>query len=196
MGALALGRCCMLLLAMHNRVRITRAGEYGLMGLLALGMCYVLLLANGNAEFGAGLGGNGAAVRPPWPQPRLDVPGWAALHAAFAERLHSGAAAPVRGSLACNLYLQQGSVGSSEEQMDKPHADVATAMLSTPSSSWMSPRLPIKGAWVQALQRWSWGLLPCVSVRHARGPFSSVQAYCWGCPGVLVDKENDSLLRG
>ena len=72
-------------------------GEYGLMGLLALGMCYVLLLANGSAQFGHSLGGSSGA-RPPWPQPRQDVPGWLALHAAYRERVHSGSLPQVQAA--------------------------------------------------------------------------------------------------
>ncbi|CAL8464562.1 g4097 [Coccomyxa elongata] len=64
-----------------------RAGEYGLMFLLAMGMMFVLLLANGNAQFG-----RSRIMQPPWPQPRQDVPGWAALHLSYIDKIAQASA--------------------------------------------------------------------------------------------------------
>ncbi|EIE19165.1 SGNH hydrolase [Coccomyxa subellipsoidea C-169] len=64
-----------------------RAGEYGLMFLLAMGMMFVLLLANGNAQFG-----HGRIMQPPWPQSRQDVPGWAALHMSYIDKIAQASA--------------------------------------------------------------------------------------------------------
>jgi hypothetical protein len=65
------------------------------MGALALGMCYVLLLANDNAEFAHSISG---AAEVPWPQPRDNVPGWAAMHTAFKEKVRAGSAS---GQVSC-----------------------------------------------------------------------------------------------
>ncbi len=69
-------------------------GEYGLMFLLAMGMMFVLLLANGNAQFG-----RSRIMQPPWPQPRQDVPGWAALHLSYIDKIAQASANQVSSSL-------------------------------------------------------------------------------------------------
>ena len=75
-------------------------GEYGLMFMLAMGMMFVLLLANGNAQFG-----RSRIMQPPWPQPRQDVPGWAALHLSYIDKIAQASANQVSGQhLTQNRY--------------------------------------------------------------------------------------------
>ncbi len=76
-------------------------GEYGLMFLLAMGMMFVLLLANGNAQFG-----HGRIMQPPWPQSRQDVPGWAALHMSYIDKIAQASAGQV-GSYAFPFLSMQ-----------------------------------------------------------------------------------------
>lgn len=74
-------------------------GEYGLMFLLAMGMMFVLLLANGNAQFG-----HSRIMQPPWPQPRQDVPGWAALHLSYIDKIAQASTNQVSWSLVSQPY--------------------------------------------------------------------------------------------
>lgn len=75
------------------------------MFLLAMGIMFVLLLANGNAQFG-----HGRIMQPPWPQSRQDVPGWAALHMSYIDKIAQASAGQVGSSAGPVLFNHQISI--------------------------------------------------------------------------------------